>query len=245
MTAMPSETLTREGTMNHDDAPAAGREILAWHFVGDTLRGGRPVPADGVELRHYGPVVMYESGLYASVRAIDALQYAAGTTACRVLVRDVVVADDDKLVARSRTILWRVDATDVLREFARDCALDVLHLWATPETPGIDTVVEYLLTGDESLRDAAQAAAWNAWDAVRTSAWDAWAAAWDTRDAWEARVACASAWAAWAAGHARDDDVWGAKAAARTARAVARDDARDAVWGALNTRLERMLEEAR
>ena len=56
----------------HDDAPAVGRETLAWHFVGRTLRDGRPVPADGVELRHDGPVVMRVSGLHASVRAIDA-----------------------------------------------------------------------------------------------------------------------------------------------------------------------------
>ena len=31
---------------------------LAWHFVSDTLRDGRPVPADGVTLRHSGPLVI-------------------------------------------------------------------------------------------------------------------------------------------------------------------------------------------
>lgn len=225
----------------HDDAPAVGRETLAWHFVGRTLRDGRPVPADGVELRHDGPVVMCVSGLHASVRAIDALRYAPGATACRVVMRDVVATGTDKLVARSRTILWRVDATDVLHELTRDCALDVLHTWATPETPGIDTVVEYLLTGDESLRDTARVSAWDAWAAAGASAW----AAWEARAA-AAQVAAQAAWDAW---DARD----AAAAAARIARASAlaeghAGDAWDvarAARDAQNTRLERMLEAAR
>lgn len=221
----------------HDDAPAVGREILAWHFVNRTLRDGRPVPADGVELRHDGPVEICASGLHASVRAIDALRYAPGATACRVVMRDVVATDTDKLVARSRTILWRVDATDVLREFARGCALDVLHMWATPETPGIDTVVEYLLTGDESLQDTVRAVAWGAWTAAR--------------DAWAARNAAGSAaWATWAV--ARDavwaaQDAWDARDEWDTAWAVARDAwaVAGATRDAQSTRLERMLEAAR
>jgi hypothetical protein len=157
------------------------KTVLAWHFVNDRLRDGRPIPADGVELRHEnGPVVMCQSGLHASRSLLDALNYAPGHTLCRVEMRDIVAEDDDKLVARSRTILWRIDAEPVLRQFARDCALEVLHLWAAP-----DVVVEYLLTGDESLRaaarDAARAAAWDAaWAAARDAARDAaWDAAWD------------------------------------------------------------------
>ncbi|PHS02823.1 MAG: hypothetical protein COA78_20495 [Blastopirellula sp.] len=37
------------------------------------------------------------------------------------------------------------------------CALDVLHLWDAP-----DVVVEYLNTGDESIREAAYSAAYSA-----------------------------------------------------------------------------------
>lgn len=233
---MPSETLVL-GDVIGEYTPKNG-EVLAWHFVNSTLRDGRPVPADGVELRHDGPVRMRVSGLHASVRAIDALRYAPGATACRVVMRDVVRVAADKLVARSRTILWRVDATDVLREFARDCALDVLHMWATPETPGIDAVVEYLLTGDESLRDIA-----------RTSAWAAWASALAEGHAGDAMDVLL---VALAEGHA--GDAIGVLLAALAegdamdvllaARAVARD-ARDAVWDAQNKRLERMLEAAR
>jgi hypothetical protein len=135
----------------------ASKSVLAWHFVNGSLRDGRSVPADGVELIHTGQVEMCRSGLHASVRLIDALEFAPGSTICRVRMGDVVQQDADKLVARSRTILWRVDGEPVLREFARDCALDVLHLWATPAIPNIDVVVEYLLTGDELLRERCMA----------------------------------------------------------------------------------------
>ena len=61
---------------------------------------------------------------------------------------------------------------ETLREFARWCALQVIDLWDAP-----DVVYEYLKTGDETLRDAARAAAWGI---VRNDARDiAWAAAVD------------------------------------------------------------------
>jgi hypothetical protein len=187
------------------------KTVLAWHFVDDRLRDGRPIPADGVELRHDGLVMMCQSGLHASRKLADALQYAPGNTLCRVEMRDVVAEDGDKLVARSRTILWRIDAEPVLWQFARDCALEVLHLWDAP-----DVVVEYLLTGDESLRDVA------------------WDAAWDARAA--ARAAGAAAWAAaWAA--ARTAARTAARAAARAAGAAARA----AAWDAAGAHLESMM----
>ena len=93
-------------------------------------------------------------------------------------------------------IVARFDATEPLRSFARQCALDVIHLWDAPAV-----VRQYLETGDESLRDAARyAARAAAWDAARDAAWDAardaaWAAAWD--------AARAAAWdAAWDAARA-------------------------------------------
>lgn len=164
-------------------------DVLAWHFVGDTLRDGRPIPLAGVTLRHDAPLVLCESGLHASVRALDALDYAPGPTVCRVRCGGEIVTDQDKLVAAERTILWRADVTDLLREFARLCALDVAHLWDCP-----DVVRTYLTTGDESLRDAAwdtaRNAAWDtaraaAWAATRYGAWNgaraaAWNGAWDT-----------------------------------------------------------------
>ena len=146
--------------------------VLAWHFVGATLRDGRPIPADGETLKHRGKLVPCERGLHASDRLIDALQYAPGWTLCRVRMGGTIKRETDKLVARERTILWRIDATDVLRAFACKCALDVAHLWDMPPI-----VRKYLETGDESIRDAAWAAAR---DAARAAARDAaWAAARD------------------------------------------------------------------
>src|SRR4051812_42294036 len=51
------------GDLSSVEAP-----VKAWHFVGDTLRDGRPVPKDGVKLIHPGKPVLCESGLHASLR---------------------------------------------------------------------------------------------------------------------------------------------------------------------------------
>jgi hypothetical protein len=147
---------------------------LAWHFVSNTLRDGRPIPPDGEWLVHDGKCVICETGLHVSIRLTDALQYAPGSTICRVAVRDIAVRGDDKLVARKRMILWRLNSSDdVLRAFARKAALSVIHLWEAP-----DVVRQYLETGDETLRaaarDAAMAAAMAAtWAAARAATWAA------------------------------------------------------------------------
>lgn len=185
--------------------------IRAFHFVGDTLLDGRPVPADGVWLEHDGPIAICVSGLHASRRPWHALAYAPGPVLCEVEVEGVEAEHDDKLVARRRRIVRRVDLTDDLRAFARQCALDVIHLWEAP-----DVVRRYLETGDESLRAAARDAAWDvtrdvatddaawaaAWAAVRAAArgdaaWDdaAWYVAWAA--AWDAAAAIVRADAAW------------------------------------------------
>lgn len=143
--------------------------IEAWHFVGDTLRDGSPVPADGVTLKYDGELKLCESGLHASIRIIDALKFAPGNTICRVQCGGEVVESYDKLVCSERTVLWRVEGETLLRDFARQCALDLAHLWDMPEI-----VRRYLETGDEKLRVTAWAAAWAAArDAARTAARDA------------------------------------------------------------------------
>lgn len=105
-----------------------------------------------------------ESGLHASRKAWDALQYAPGPYVTLCEVRGIVTEEGDKLVCHERRPLWGYDATNVLRLFARRCALDVIHLWDAP-----DVVKRYLETGDESLRAAARGAAW---DAARDAARD-------------------------------------------------------------------------
>ena len=152
--------------------------VRAYWFFGDALRDGRPVPADGEWLVHEGPVKMCESGLHASRHPFDALADATGSNLALVDVDDVVEEWSDKLVARRRRIVKRIDATSLLRAYARGEALSVAHLWDMPPV-----VREYLDTGREDLRlaasDAARAAARAAaWDAARAAARDAaWAAA--------------------------------------------------------------------
>ena len=206
-------------------------ETLAWHFVCGTLRDGRPIPADGEKLIHTGRLIPCESGLHWSERLIDALEYAPGATLCQVAVSGEIVRQDDKGVSTERTILWRIDATDVLRKFARRCALDVAHLWDMPPV-----VRRFLETGDETIRAAARDAARDARDAAwaaqaaRDAAWAAWAAAWAAAP----RAARAAPRAAQGAAQAARD-AWAARAA-RAAR-----DARDAQ----STQLEAMVNDAR
>src|SRR5271166_2489040 len=128
--------------------------ILAWHFVGDKLRNGAPIPADGVTLRFRGRLIMCESGFHASRRIIDALSYAPGDTVCRVLIGGETIEEPDKLVASERSILWRLDAKELLLEFTRKIALSVIHLWDAP-----DVVKRYLETGDPKQQEAAFSAA--------------------------------------------------------------------------------------
>jgi hypothetical protein len=173
--------------------------MRAWHFVGDTLRDGRPVPADGVKLVHDGQLIICGSGLHASLRPAHALEYAPGSTLCLVECGGEIIHQSDKLVCSERTIIARMDATELLRYFARQQALSVVHLWDAP-----DVVLDYLM-GDDAAWAAARGAAWDAaWDAARGAAWDAaraaardaaWGAAWDAARAaaWDASWDAASA----------------------------------------------------
>ena len=148
------------------------KRCIAYHFVGDKLRDGRNIPANGVWLEHTGVVKLCESGLHASRKPWDALQYAPGAVLCKVECQDIVTEDGYKLVCGRRKIIARFEATELMRTFARSEALRVVPLWNAP-----DVVVKYLKTGDESLRVAARRDA--AWAAARAAALDAaWVAAW-------------------------------------------------------------------
>ena len=154
-------------------------KIKAWHFLRQDGKLQFPPHTKvkaGQILKVEDEPVLCQTGLHASIRAFDALSYAPGPIVCRVEVSGNIVQGTDKLAGTERKVIWMADATETLRAFSRWCALDVIHLWKAP-----DVVIQYLKTGDESLRDAAWAAAWDAaWDAARDAAWDAaWAAARD------------------------------------------------------------------
>jgi hypothetical protein len=150
---------------------------LFWHFAQVDEQGtprlgykdNREVRV-GETLTVEGEPVLCERGLHASAKLWDALGYAQGDkrALCRVTLGGTVKHDEDKSVGNERTVVAMLDAdaTDkLLRDFARWCALQVIHLWDAP-----DVVRQYLDTGDKSLRSAA-------WAAARYAAGDAaWAA---------------------------------------------------------------------
>lgn len=109
----------------------------AWHF----LRSDRKLrfPHNGkrdVRVRKGLRLVYKEQrtlrlcsrGLHASVNPLHALYYAPGPILCRVEMAGNMIKGGDKLAARERTVLWWVDATDALAEFALWCADRAVHL---------------------------------------------------------------------------------------------------------------------
>jgi hypothetical protein len=216
--------------------------ILAWHFLPDDrkLRFAPYTPVEpGQVLRVEGPLELCRRGLHASIRPLDALQYAPGSIVCRVEMGGDILHGDDKLCASERKTLWVADATNALHEFACLCAERELlrrrragcepdkRCWAAIEAKRAWLRGEI---DDKALAAAADAA----WAAARDAA--ARAAAWDAADA-----------AAWAAADAAWDAADAAWAAADAADAAARAAARAAAWAAAraeqNAELERALGE--
>ena len=197
--------------------------MKGWHFLRDDgIRrdGVKPEPG-GVE-RHDGPLKMCDSGLHFSARALDALRYADGALCRRIEAGGEIVEGDDKCICRERRELWRIDATNILHEFAcvvaeralqreRDAgrephpdswrAIEVKRAWLRGEAT------------DEQLDAARAAARFAAVDTARFTAVDTAVAA-AVAAAWSAAVA--TAWCA----------AW------------------DAAWAEFNALLERMLTEA-
>ncbi len=114
--------------------------------------------------------------------------------------------EDERIPAADRIwVFCEAQTKDIQGEFARWCALQVIHLWDAPEV-----VKEFLETGDESKREAARSA-------VRAAA--TWAATWNaTGDAAWAATWNATGAATWAA-------TWNAPGAAVRARAAGNDEA--------------------
>jgi hypothetical protein len=184
-----------------------------------------------------GPLELCDNDMYASRRALDALQYAEGTVICQL--------------GLSGKVLAMADATEALHEFACWCAEEALlreraagrepdkRSWAAIETKrkwlkGEATDEELVTVGLEAW-DAARSAvgvasvikaAWSAaWSATLGDAQDVVWAVWEA--AWE------SAWsAAW-------NTAW--EFAWDTTKVAAESAARDATWDSQNAKLEEML----
>lgn len=206
-------------------------DYSGWHFSDNTERlrygDGRKIEV-GIKHTVECQPVLCEVGLHASERVLDALRYAPGTILWRVTLSGTIVRSDDKACATERTYHQRLDATDILRTFARRCALDVIHMWNAPAV-----VREFLETGKGELR----AAAW-ASRSVEAAAWSA-----DSTAAWSARN---SAWSAASANDAASKATHAANAAWSAARAF--DETAEAarwttIWAYQNKILTEMIED--
>jgi hypothetical protein len=218
--------------------------MLAFHFVGKTLRDGRPIPADGEWLEQEGALEMCRRGLHASKHVADATRYAPGSTLCLVELDGDILESDDKVCASRRRIIARFDATELLRADARASALSVIHLWKPPAI-----VKQYLETGDESIRVEARAAydaaAAAASYAAAAAAYDAAAAAYDAAAA--SYDAAAAAYAAAAAAYDADAataytayTAYAAAAAAAYARKTHRENSRKRLQDAVDAKFREL-----
>jgi len=100
------------------------KTVLAWHFVKDdgTNRLGVKEKV-GKWYRVEGEIVPCANGLHGSVRLIDALKYSPGAVLRRTEHRGTIVEHDgEKIASSERRVLWQIDATKLLHEFACRCA---------------------------------------------------------------------------------------------------------------------------
>ena len=200
--------------------------MLAWHFLSDDKRlgngDGRLVEV-GATLECKGDPVLCDNGMHGSVRLIDALRYASGPIVCRVKIEGDVIEGDDKLCGRRRTVLWMLDATRLLHEFACQSAEDALALVAQPYERSVEVIAAKRKWLDGEITDEELDAAWAAaWSAAQD-------AAWGERVAASAALAAARAAAEEAAPAARSASLEAAEAAVAVALAAERDAARAVV----------------
>jgi hypothetical protein len=187
-----------------------------WHFLyeGRLLRTGAKAPSVGEWLEVPEQPILCEGGLHGSLHPFDALRQAPGPILTLCEYKGSSEFGEDKFCARRRRIVAEMDGTEMLRFYARMEAVRALEFW--PDPP--DIVIDWLMSGDESLRRVAR-------ESARATVWEARASAWASASAWEAARATAwesaraavleSAWAsAWASARAWGS-AWG------SARAVA------------------------
>lgn len=214
------------------------KQMKAYHFVDENweliyaLKGTKVY--EGMVTPRLEPpdkkIELCKFGYHASVKALDALQYASSGNLCIVEMSGEIIEGDDKVVATERTVIKMINIDRILHEFALWCAEKTLSLIPNPDPRSLKAleVKRLWLDGkatDKELQNA-RAAAWGAritWGAravISAIAWDATIAARDTRDN---TVAAAM-------------DAWDT----RDTRIIARD----AALAAQNKMLEQMINDA-
>ena len=156
--------------------------IQAWHFIPSNglmakpcgARNRRVAIVEGKTYRVKPPLYLCSHGLHASIRVLDALQYAQSSLLCRVEVSGEIVHGPDKLCATNRKVLAIRDIAPILHAFACDAAEEALIIAKVERTPenaswaAIKAKRKWMRgeITDEEL-DAARDAAWDsAWAAM-------------------------------------------------------------------------------
>jgi hypothetical protein len=191
-----------------------------------------------------GEIVLCHNGLHAAISPLDALKYARGPVCYLVRVSGDICYDLDKFAGREREYISSFNAEGTLRAFAREQALihiDKIRPYCSKSEYLL--IVDFLRTGESSLRSAVERAAWRAArNADRSASWGAaWGAA--RSAAWSAAGSAAgsAAWsAAESAARSAESAAW---SAARSAESAARVAARSATENAANSAAEKRLKE--
>jgi hypothetical protein len=212
------------------------KKIKAWYFAPEDNKlrygDGRSINI-GETHTVAGKPKLCENGLHASERLIDALQYVPGSILYEVELSGEFDVGDNKLCATNRTYLRGINATNLLKSFARKQALiniDKIKPYCCESDYSL--IINYLTNGEEELRlaarsaaESARSAAWSAarsaarsaaWSAARSAAWSAAeSAAWSAAESARSAAESAAESAAWSA--ARSAAWSAARSAARSA----------------------------
>ena len=131
----------------------------------------------GETLVYPGEPELCMTGLHASKRIIDALNYAPGPVLCVVELGGKIIHGDDKAVAQERTVSWMQDISPTLHEFACQVAEEALEKHGVTDERSWKAIEVKRLwlkgkASDKELKaawDAAYAAAGSATDAARSA----------------------------------------------------------------------------
>lgn len=113
-------------------------------------RGDGRIPSQGDTHTVGGRPILGSWGLHASLSPMDAFNLGESSRVWRVSLAGEVVHGEDQSCANARTYLSFIDASDVLDQFLRMCALKVIDFWDPPVI-----VKKYLETGNASYRHQA------------------------------------------------------------------------------------------
>jgi hypothetical protein len=193
------------------------------------------------------PLELCDWGLHASIKALDAIDYAPDNMLYVVELSGEIIIGEDKVCAEHRKYLYEIDAEELLREFARKQALiNIEKVYPYVTETKKENMLVFLEGRDlsESARTAAESAAKSAISAIWSAAESAkpatsstiWSASWAAKSA---------AWAAkstiWSATWAAKSAIWSAESVESTAKSA--ESAAKSARNTANEMLENMIKQ--